>query len=182
MTHGSKWNRLIAVVALLAGIWVPIMAADAEEELKSAIVLSFLRYSTWPSVASSDGMLTVAVLGRQSLLDVLRRLLDGKTVSNRTIRIVEMKTAAEPCRCQVLYLGSSNKRAEIKQALTAARAARVLTIGETDHFLESGGAVNLLILDGHMSFEVNLEAVGESGVEISSKLLRLGQILKGRRS
>jgi hypothetical protein len=42
--------------------------------------------------------------------------------------------------------------------------------------LDSGGAVNLLVIDGHMSFEVSLEALDRSGVSISSKLLRFGQI------
>jgi prepilin-type processing-associated H-X9-DG protein len=53
-------------------------------------------------------------------------------------------------------------------------------VGETDRFLDYGGAVNLLLVDGHMGFEVNLEAVKRCGVEISSTLLRFGQIRRKR--
>jgi hypothetical protein len=100
-------------------------------------------------------------------------------VNERPIRVLEIKSAAEPHGCEVLYV-ASDKRAEIKQALAEARSARSLTIGESDHFLDDGGAVNLLLVDGHMSFEVNLQALAGAGVEISSKLLRYGQI-RGRR-
>jgi len=34
-------------------------------------------------------------------------------------------------------------------------------------------------MDGHMAFEVSLETLGRAGIEVSSKLLRFGQI-RGR--
>ena len=55
-------------------------------------------------------------------------------------------------------------------------ASHALTIGEADRFLDYGGAVKLLIVDGHMSFEVSPAALDRAGVSISSKLLRYGQV------
>ena len=65
---------------------------------------------------------------------------------------------------------------QVRQTLAGARAAHALTIGETGRFLEDGGAVNLLFVDGHMSFEVSVEALDRAGVSISSTLLRYGQV------
>jgi hypothetical protein len=110
---------------------------------------------------------------------MLRRTLDGKTANGRAIRIVDARSSAELNSCQVLYLATYNNN-EVRQTLTVLRASHVLTIGETDRFLEYGGAVNLLIVDGHMSFEVSLEALERAGVSISSRLLRYGQV-KARR-
>jgi hypothetical protein len=73
--------------------------------------------------------------------------------------------------------------AEIKPVLQSFSGAHVLTVGETDGFLEQCGAVNLFFVDGHMAFEVSLGALGRAGIEISSKLRRFGQIrdlAKGR--
>jgi hypothetical protein len=70
-------------------------------------------------------------------------------------------------------------------ALQNAAAAHALTIGENKEFLHWGGAVRLLVVDGHMSFEVSLDALERSGVSISSRLLRFGQVRdhkKGNRS
>ena len=180
MTLSHDRPRVLASLVLL-GLLASYCAATSEpkDELKSAIVLSFLRYSEWPQGASADAPLTVRVVGRPSLAQVLRQALDGKVVNNRTIRVLEIKSAAEPRGYEVLYV-ASDRAAEIKQALAEARSTHALTIGESDQFLDDGGAVNLLLVDGHMSFEVSLPALAGSGVEISSKLLRYGQI-KGRR-
>ena len=109
---------------------------------------------------------------------VLGRALDGKLVNGRQVRVLETTIAAKLLSYQVLYVASDTS-AEIKQAVAEAHSRHVLTIGESNHFLEYGGIVNLLLVDGHMSFEVNLPALGETGIEISSKLLRYGQI-KGK--
>lgn len=181
MRSRKRQIRLVGSLALI-GLLSTLRGAtsEPEDELKSAIVLSFLRYSEWPGGAPAAGPLTVGVLGRPSFTQVLRGLLDGKTVNNRPIRVIEIKTMSEPHCCQVIYV-AIEKGADIKKALADARPTRALTIGESERFLEYGGAVNLLQVDGHMGFEVNLEALGLTGVEISSKLLRYGQV-KGKRS
>lgn len=84
--------------------------------------------------------------------------------------------------CRILYF-ATDRVEEIKPGLQALNAERVLTIGETERFLEHGGAVNLFLSDGRMAFEVSMGALERSGIEISSRLLRFGQIrdlAKGR--
>jgi YfiR/HmsC-like len=171
--------RWVLAAPLLAILSVPAAtASEPEDELKSAIVLSFLRYSDWPEPAPAGQPLTVGVIGRPSLLPVLRRVLEGKLVNNRPVRILAVKDLSDPHCCQVIYL-ATGKSDEIQQTLASARLAHSLTIGEAGRFLEYGGAVNLILVDGRMTFEVNLDALGRSGVAISSKLLRYGQV-KGR--
>jgi hypothetical protein len=149
-------------------------ATEPEDELKSATVLSFVRHSEWLQ-DSQAGPITVGVMGRPSMISMLRRTLDGKTANNRAIRIVDAKAAADLRTCQVLYLATDNNN-EVRQMMTALGATHALTIGEADRFLEYGGAVKLLIVDGHMSFEVSPPALDRAGVSISSKLLRYGQV------
>jgi hypothetical protein len=153
--------------------------AEGEDELKSVIVKNFLRYSTWPESALPAGPIIVGVIGRPSFAQVLHGLLDGKPVNGRLVQTVELKPGSDARQCQLIYI-ATDKSSEIKQILAGVRAARTLAIGETDKFLEYGGAVNLLLLDGHMGFEVSLEALDRTGIEISSKLLRLGQVKRRR--
>ncbi len=179
MTFSRTCSRLGAVLAACALFLAPLTADDPEEELRSAVVLSFLRYTTWKSPLPAGGALAVGVLGRASLHKALQRRLEGKSVDNRVIHVVEVKSAAEPCHCQAIYI-AINKRADVQQALKTARAVRALTIGESEKFLEYGGAVNLLVIDDQMSFEVSMEALEEGGIDISSRLLRLGQVRRKR--
>jgi hypothetical protein len=170
----ARWWIGAGWIGLLAGFAFAVGAAEPEDELKSATVLSFIRHSEWPQVAG-DGPITVAVVGRPSMIRMLRQTLDGKTANSRAIRIVDAKASGDLNSCQVIYVATDNSR-EVRQTLTGLGASHALTIGESDRFLEYGGAVNLLIVDGHMSFEVSLEALRRAGVNISSTLLRYGQV------
>jgi len=169
---------LLELASLLGATVTASPVSTPEDELRSAVILSFLRYSEWPERGAADGTLTVGVLGPPGLVSVLRRTLEAKPVNNRSIHVVELKPVGDPLCCQVIYL-ATDKAAELRSALAGARAAHALTIGQTDKFLELGGAVNLMVVDGHMAFEVDLKAVEQTGVVISSKLLRYGQV-RGR--
>jgi len=51
----------------------------------------------------------------------------------------------------------------------------VLTIGEIDGFLETGGIINFILEQKKLVFEVNLVAGKRAKLEISSKLLRIAK-------
>jgi hypothetical protein len=167
----TRWTA-VGLISFLAAM--AIGAAEPEDELKSATVLSFLRHAEWLQ-ASQAGPITIGVTGRPSMIGMLRRTLEGKTANNRAIRIVDVKRSGDLRECQVLYVASDNNN-EIRETLAGLGGSHPLTIGEADRFLDYGGAVKLLIVDGHMSFEVNPEALDRAGVSISSKLLRYGQV------
>lgn len=170
-----KSARLLASLAMAALVPSGGLADQPEDELKAAVVLSFLRYTEWNQTLPAAAPLTVGVLGRSAFADVLRRSLEGKPVNDHPVQVVELKSAAEPHVCQIVYF-ANDKSVDVKAALHTPTLARALTIGETRDFLEWGGAVNLFVLDGHMAFEVSLGTLEHSGVNISSRLLRFGQI------
>jgi hypothetical protein len=148
---------------------------EPEDQLKAATVLAILQNSKWAAANGNRQPLVVCVWGRQAIVDALRQTLDGKIVNGRTVRVIGAPPATDTRCCQVMYLGTGRKT-EMQRLLPGAAAARALTIGEDDRFLESGGDLNLYIADGHMAFEANLPALEESGVSISSKLLRFGRV------
>jgi len=172
----SPPSRLLASIVVLASVAFQAPAAgEPEDELKAAIVLSFLRYGEWPQPLAPNAPFTVGVFGRSSFADALKRMVENKPVDQHAVRIIQLKSAAEVQGCQVVYF-ASEKAPDIQVIVQSALAGRTLTIGESKDFLNLGGAVNFLVVDGHMSFEVSLEALERTGVAVSSKLLRFGQI------
>lgn len=170
----TRFLHVRLLPALLAASIAFAVGAEPEDQLKAATVFTFLRYSEW-SIAADRPVLTVGVLGRTSMVEALQHTIEGKIVNNRKVRVLPLKHPSECRGCQVLYLATGN-RGELKQLLTGLHTAGLLVIGESDRFLELGGAVCLLIADGHMSFEVSQQALGRSGVTVSSRLLRYGQV------
>jgi hypothetical protein len=181
----SLSNRLLASLAIAAALagWSRA-GEDPEDQLRAAIVLSFLRFGEWSQPPAAGSPYTVGVVGRSSFAEVLRRTLESKTINDHAIRVVDLGSIQDAQGCQVVYF-ASDKSADVKPVLQSPRLLHALAIGEAKDFLDWGGAVNLLVIDGHMSFEVSLAALERSGVSISSKLLRFGQIRsrkKGDRS
>jgi prepilin-type processing-associated H-X9-DG protein len=128
------------------------------------------------STASGAAPINVAVVGRPAMVRMLRRTLEGRLANSRSIHVVDVTPSADLRACQVFYLAIDNHR-ELSQILAESRAPHALTIGESSKFLEAGGAVNLLMVDGHMSFEVNRDVLEHAGISISSTLLRYGQVI-----
>ncbi|HUK18753.1 MAG TPA: YfiR family protein [Bryobacteraceae bacterium] len=172
--HASGTRTAVAAAVLLPVlVSLSLASADPEDELKAAAVLSFLRYS---QLAVAPGTaVSVGVFGRPAFTEVLARTLESKVIHNRPVRLVSLASTSDLRNCQMIYVASS-KVSEVRQIVSAASATHALTIGETGRFLEEGGAINLFLIDGHIGFEVSMDALARSGVAISSSMLRLGQI------
>src|ERR1035438_10008354 len=106
----------VLLLAILPGLHAS--ATEPEDEVKSVAVLNFLRYSTWPAPAAAT--LTVGVLGRHGFLDTLRTALESKLVNGRTVRVIEVKNAADAAACQVVYL-ATERSSEITPIVAGGR-------------------------------------------------------------
>ena len=73
------------------------------------------------------------------------------------------------CSCNSVRIQNSN------QIVRALKGLPILTIGETENFLESGGVINFLMEDEKVCFEINVTAAKINKLRISSKLLRLAK-------
>jgi hypothetical protein len=62
--------------------------------------------------------------------------------------------------------------------LSELRPSHVLTVGETEGFIEEGGIINLKLDSGKVQIQINISAAEQAGVRISSKLLSLAQIVR----
>jgi hypothetical protein len=153
----------------------PRALAEGEDDLKSATLMAFVQNTQWPERLAAGAPFTIGVLGRPDFALLLRRNLETKSVDGHPLRILELQSPPDVHGCQLLYF-ATDRVAEIKDWLDTLHAAHVLTLGETSRFLQYGGAVNLYLVDGHMGFEVSLDALGHAGIVISSKLLRFGQL------
>lgn len=179
-SHFGRWSAIL--VLLIAAIITLRGGEDAEDQLKCATLLAFAQNAHWIEPLPDRTPLTVGVVGRSSFTRLLSSTVAGRAAAGHPIRIRSLNSPLDPHCCQLVYF-ATDRPDEIKPALQMFGGAHALTIGEIDGFLEQGGAVSLFFVDGHMAFEVSLGALDRAGVEISSKLLRFGQIrdlAKGR--
>ncbi len=88
-------------------------------------------------------------------------------------------TSADATACHVLYVGD-RAGADARLAVEGVKDLPVLTVGESDAFLQDGGAASLVLERESMRIAVNPHAVRRAGLLLSSRLLSLARIINGQ--
>jgi bifunctional DNA-binding transcriptional regulator/antitoxin component of YhaV-PrlF toxin-antitoxin module len=77
-------------------------------------------------------------------------------------------------RCHLLFICPSDKKT-VNEIIDLVKNQGVLTVADTQGFLDAGGIVNFVIEDNKVRFDINLTASEKTGLKIRSQLLRLAK-------
>lgn len=140
-----------------------------EYRLKAAFVYNFIVYTEWPAATGST--LNLCIHGTDPFgadIDGLQ----GKVAAGRQI-VVHRKAAGEPLKdCQVVFVATSAIEA-LPRVLDSLKRRPVLTVADSSGAMRHGVVLNMNMVQGKVTFEANLQAAREAGLDLSSKLLRL---------
>ena len=161
---------------LFAGGGVAAVAQDSAEEerlLKAAFIYNFAKFTLWPEDAMGEAgaPFSLCIAGEDDLVDALVRL-GGSQVKGRPLRILSVKEARVPGRCQMLFVAASEQRS-YSDLLRSLRGRAILTVSELPRFASSGGVIELYRDHERIRFVINLGIARAAGLEISPSLLRL---------
>jgi len=88
------------------------------------------------------------------------------------LMIKEFQLAAQATNCHILFI-STSERKRLPEILRGLKGRSVLTVSETDRFLEDGGMINFVLQGTKIRLQINDDAATKAGLRISSKLLSL---------
>ncbi|MGD0551728.1 MAG: YfiR family protein [Sedimentisphaerales bacterium] len=77
-------------------------------------------------------------------------------------------------KCHLLFICQSERK-NTREIIDLLKNNGVLTVADTEGFLEDGGIVNFVIEDNKVRFDINLTASEKAGLKIRSQLLRLAK-------
>lgn len=174
-------SALISLIFLVGGQPGPAQGtASSEHQVKAAFLYHFSQFVDWPegTFKEASSPLTYCTLGEDPFQGALEASLNGKTVGTRPIRVLHFKQQKDIQGCQVLFIGPVEKRA-LSGVLASLKDNAVLTVGESDQFVETGGMIGFLLEDNKIRFEINLEAAERAKLKMSSRLLALAKTVIG---
>jgi hypothetical protein len=174
----------LLLLLFLSVLGKPALAQDtpvSEADLKAAVLYNFTKYVEWPAdaFASPEAPLVVGVYGDEAFTKTLRTLLTDKTAHKRGFTVKRLTTNAEAKSCHILFFQANETRRMGQLYDATFKHLPILTIGESDEFMEQGGMVNLFFEDKQVRFEVNPPTAENAKLTVSSRLLRLAKIRKG---
>jgi uncharacterized protein DUF4154 len=155
-------------------------SAAEEYAVKGAFLFHFAQFVEWPEETFKDANspLTYCIMGEDPFHGALDAALDGKMIGPRAFRVMHFKKPKEMQGCQVLFIGAEEKKLQ-PGVLASLKGNPVLTVGESEHFVEEGGIIGFLLEENKIRFEVNLEAAQNAKLRISSRLLALAKSVIG---
>jgi hypothetical protein len=168
------WSKLAVL------LFLPIFALQAagqrasEYQLKAAFVYNFTKFIDWPGESVRSLTFQICVLGQNPFGSELTQLTDGKVIEGHPVQVLIVTNYHLARSCQVVFI-SASENAHMKEILSALRGRSVLTVGDSQGFVDAGGMIELLVEDERMRFEVNLHAANEARLKISAKLLSLAK-------
>lgn len=149
-----------------------------EYQLKAALIYNFARFIEWPDQVAPGDAFIICVLG-QDPFGLALEALQRKTVKDKPIQIKRFPTLDELERCHILFVSASESD-NLPAIFGAVSGDSVLTVGDTDVFAQAGGVINLVNRKSRVRFQINIGAGHDSGLHISSQLLRLAETVYGR--
>ena len=134
--------------------------------------MSFTRYVQWPakSFKQTNSPVVIGIFGQDRFGQKLPALLAGQTVEGRELVLRKVTTLDECKESQILFVSQSEKR-RVPKILRSLGVTPVLTVGESENFLQAGGMINFRWREGAVLLEINHVAAQKAGLQISSKLL-----------
>jgi hypothetical protein len=171
LRHSPLFLLVVFMTALDASLFAQV---SGEYEVKAAFLYKFASFVEWPS-PSDAAPLCIGIVGKDPFGAILDRVVEGKVLNGRPFLIRRFKPGQNISDCQILFIGSSEKPRF--RSLVESLQRPVLTVGDTPGFCQSGGIINMELLNDRVHLLINPDAAGKARLRLSSKLLSLATIV-----
>ncbi|HVV01736.1 MAG TPA: YfiR family protein [Verrucomicrobiae bacterium] len=146
----------------------------SEYAVKAAFLFNFIKFVEWPekSLPEKTSTILIGVYGHNSFYKDLEQTIQNKKIDEHPVSLQEVDTPADAAKCQLVFIGATEK-SHVAEVIGALKGKSILTVGETDGFIEAGGMINFVREGPKIRFQINNDAATAAGLQISAKLLML---------
>ena len=170
--RSSHLLPLLALVCALAADALHAQSSSGDAAAKARFAVTFARFVQWPAgtFAGEGAPLRLCVMHHSAAVGLAFEQHGGEVVAGHPLVVVA--NPSTPAGCEILFVDESAPRAG---SLGAAYGTPMLTLGSVDGFVSRGGMVELANVDDRLRFDVNLKALRQAQLELSSQVLRLAR-------
>jgi hypothetical protein len=151
-----------------------VYADDQEYLLKAAFIYKFIQVVEWPAdkAVSKSSKIDICTLGDVPVGQMSSIFDKASTAALRFSVIEEKNWKNASSHCHVLFIGNSEE-GRVGEIVGALKDKPVLTIGNGDEFVESGGMIGFVLRDNKIKFEVNTQSTNAAGLRVKAELLEI---------
>lgn len=135
---------------------------------QSLFIYNFSRLIEWPANYRT-GDFIIGILGTAEVAGELEAYTKGKKVGVQNIQVIRYKTPAEIQQCHILFVPFVRTK-QLPEVLSVLGNKSTLIVTEKSGALNDGAAINFIILEDKMKFELKAENANKTGIKFSAKL------------
>lgn len=189
MSGSPQWHlgrKLLSVAVGVIVTFASLASASAQQtadeyRLKAAFIYHIAQFTQWPEDALRPGdPLLFCTIGYDPFRGGLEKLVEGKSISSRRLRVRHLQRFDEVRGCHVAFI-AREEAVQVPGLLAMAKNSPTLVVGETEGFAQQGGTLGFYLENSKIRFDINLAAANSSRLKISSRLLQLAKSVVGER-
>jgi hypothetical protein len=182
------WPRLASLVALgcvmavvcLPGSLPPAAQGEpAENNVKATDLLNFGKFMRHSGAYVHHSTFDMCILGRDTIGRTIDDITSKEMIDQLPVRVPRIVDAVRAKGCEIVFI-SAYEGEHIREDMAILAGADVLTVSDTADFLERGGMIQFVTVANQVRFAVNLSALNQSHLALSSELLKVAVTVKGR--
>jgi hypothetical protein len=149
---------------------------NLEYQVKAVFIFNFTQFVEWPanSFTKEGDPFVIGILGENPFGSYLEEVIAGEKLNGHPLVVQKYKSIETMKYCQVLFISEENKTKEVLESI---KGKSILTVGDGENFLKEGGIIRIYKRNNKIQIQINPEAAKSSNLSISSKLLRLAEII-----
>jgi hypothetical protein len=147
-----------------------------EPELKAAILVNLLLFVDWKSQGMQPKDRFTACYLEAGPVAAALTGFEGRQLKGKPLRVVRVEPG-QVGGCHLLYLSPAASM-HLPRIAPLLRDSGILLAGDATGYLQRGVMLNLDLEEGRIVFDIDLQAVRQAGLALSSKVLRLARQVK----
>lgn len=161
------------VIFILLMVWMTESVSfasdvDFEYKLKALYITRLADFITWPD-SSNRNTFKICIDSADKVAVQLREI-NVESILGRKVELINLSNSLVLDQCDFLYLSSGRVDPSLENF-------SVFTLSSQPGFAEQGGMIEFYIDQAKVRMKANLKAVNKAGIKLSSKLIRLLNIV-----
>lgn len=153
-------------------------ASTREYQVKAVFLFNFSQFVEWPanSFASPQSPAIIGILGKDPFGTYLEETIAGESINKHPLVIQRFNSVDEVTKCHILFI-NENDKGKLEQIIQKLKGKNILTISDVNGFSKVGGMVRLYTKNDKINIQINLDEAKAENLVVSSKLLKLAEIV-----
>lgn len=171
------WMTGAAALIAVAMAARPEAQSISEPSLKAAFLVNFAKFTEWPPEAVGPADPLVFCVTDTPMADALYQLVSNRRIGQHAVTLTRLRIDDNAGGCALLYTGALDG-VRSKRLVATVRDVSVLSVGDSEEFIDIGGIVRFYMDQGALRFAINVDAASRARLHLNAQLLSLATIVK----